>query len=295
MLPYSKLFLRLKYLFLASKTKVFRLYEDNARDTLRNFYELGEYNINVALGRQDPLIPPKHKCFVGDGDFKAIGEIFFQIFLELGALKPGEKVLDVGCGIGRMARPLTNYLKDGGSYEGIDIVADGIKWCQKKITPTYPNCKFQLIDVYNKEYNPTGKYKASEYKFPYDNNSFDFIFLTSVFTHMLPQDMENYFSEIARTLKQDGRCLITFFLLNNESLDLINKNLSPLLQFQYEMDGCRTADKDIPERAIAFDEKYVRSIYGKYGVNIVEPIRYGSWCGRENFLSYQDIILAIKT
>lgn len=29
-------------------------------------------------------------------------------------------------------------------------------------------------------------------------------------------------------------------------------------------------------------------------MNIVEPIHYGLWCGRDEFLSYQDIILAKK-
>ncbi len=49
-----------------------------------------------------------------------------------------------------------------------------------------------------------------------------FVLLTSVFTHMLPQDMDNYLSEVARVLKPDGRCLITYFLLNPESLALID-------------------------------------------------------------------------
>lgn len=81
----------------------------------------------------------------------------------------------------------------------------------KNITPKYPNFNFQLADIYNKMYNPQGKYKASDYKFPYANETFDFVFLTSVFTHLLPQDMERYLSEIARVLKKNGRCFITFF------------------------------------------------------------------------------------
>ncbi len=55
-----------------------------------------------------------------------------------------------------------------------------------------------------------------------------------------------------------------------------------------------TISKSNPEHIIAYDEKFVRKLYEKYKQNIVEPIRYGSWCGRENFLSYQDIIIAVK-
>lgn len=261
---------------------------------MRRIYYLALDTIDLLLGRRDELTPPRGKTFIfGGGDFKRIGEEFLQHFIELGKLKPNEKVLDVGCGIGRMAVPLTKYFQDEGNYEGFDIVADGINWCRKKITPRYPNFHFQLADIYNKIYNPKGKYKASEYKFPYDKESFDFVFLTSVFTHMLPHDMENYFCEIVRVLKKGGRCLITFFLLNKESLQLINARKGTL-DFKYEFGEFRTIDTNTPEAAICYDEAFVFGLYEKHGLKIKQPVRYGSWCGRSNFLSYQDIIVASK-
>jgi ubiquinone/menaquinone biosynthesis C-methylase UbiE len=264
------------------------------KSVMRRTYYFVVDTIDLLLGRRGELTPSKRiRGFVGDGDFRKIGEEFLQYLIELGRLKPNARVLDVGCGIGRMAVPLTRYLDKGGSYEGFDMVIDGINWCRKKIAPKYPNFHFQLVDIYNKVYNPKGKCKASEYKFPYENESFDFIFLTSVFTHMLPQDMENYFSEIARVLKKDGRCLITFFLLNTESSKLIDAKLS-LLDFKYKFEGCRTIDKSTPESAIAYDERFIRVLYKKYRLNIVEPIHYGFWCGRKKFLSKQDIVIAVK-
>lgn len=250
--------------------------------------------LDSLLGRRDELTPPKRKLFVGGkDDFKSTGEEFFRYFRELGGLKPNERVLDVGCGIGRMAVPLTKYLDERGSYDGFDIVADGINWCRKKITPKYPNFHFQLADVFNKKYNPHGKYRASEYYFPYESESFDLVFLTSVFTHMLPQDMEHYLYEIARTMKRRGRCLITFFLLNRESLELINLGKS-IYDFKHEGGGFRTIDKATPESGVAYDEKFIRGLYEKLRLTIAEPIHLGSWCGRENYLSYQDVIIAVK-
>jgi len=125
------------------------------------------------------------------------------------------------------------------------------------------------------------------------NESFDFVFLTSVFPHMLPPGMENYFSEINRILKQGGRCFITFFLLTRESLELIEINESPI-DFKYEINGYRVKNRDIPEEAVAYDEKYIQELYRENNFQITYPIHYGSWCGREKFLSYQDIVLAIK-
>ena len=260
---------------------------------MKKLYYFLTDTIDLLLGRRDNLTPPKGMIFIGDGDFKKIGEEFLRYFIELGGLKPNERVLDIGCGIGRMAVPLTKYLHKRSSYEGFDIVPVGINWCRKKISFKYPNFHFQLADVFNKTYNPKGKYKASEYKSPYENVSFDFVFLTSVFTHMLPQDMENYFYEITRVLKINGRCLITFFLLNKESLQLINTGKSTL-DFKYKFGKYRTIDTNTPEDAVCYDEAFVLALYEKYGLKIKRPIYYGSWCGRSNFLSYQDIIIASK-
>lgn len=253
--------------------------------------------LEVLSGKRDRLTPPSWMNFVGNGDFKIIGNEFFKYFVELGGLKPHEKVLEVGCGIGRMAVPLMGYLKKekGGSYEGFDIVAHGIDWCQKKITCTAPHFHFQLADIYNCGYNPTGKYPAEEYRFPYKNESFDFVFLTSVFTHILPSGMENYFSEISRVLKQGGRCFITFLLLTRESLELIEINESTI-DFKYETNGYRVKNRDIHEEAVAYDENYIRWLYGKNNLQIAPPIHYGWWSGREkkHSVGYQDFILAVK-
>lgn len=245
------------------------------------------------FGLRDELTPPRRMIFVGGGDYKKIGEEFLNHFIEIGGLRPTDHILEVGCGIGRMAVPLTKYLSKEGSYEGIDIVEDGIKWCSKNITPKFPKFRFQLADVYNKLYHPKGKYQPSSYSFPYDDKSFNFIFLTSVFTHMLPDDMENYLAEISRVLKHDGKCLITFFLLNNESVGHIDKKQS-FFDFRYDYGDYRVDNIDVPEAAISFNENFVRNLYEKHSLKIVNPIYYGSWCGRENFLSFQDFVLAIK-
>jgi ubiquinone/menaquinone biosynthesis C-methylase UbiE len=241
--------------------------------------------------RRREMIPPRTLYFVGDGDYKQVGLEFRKLFTEYGGLKPQDRVLDVGCGIGRMAVPLTDFLSGTGAYEGFDIVKKGVTWCQRNITPRFPNFHFQHSDVRNRFYNPNGVYEASAYRFPYSDASFDFVFLTSVFTHMFPQDLENYASEIARVLKRGGRCFVTMFLLNDESKALIEKKQSTQ-NFVFPLEGCVTADPTNPEGSLAFEESYMRKLFRKLGLSIREPIHYGSWCGRKEFLSYQDIVIA---
>src|SRR5471032_1693123 len=86
------------------------------------------------LGRKDDIVPPRKLIDgVGGGDFTAVGQEFFRHFTDIGGLKPEHRVLDVGCGCGRMAVPLIPFLTGTGEYHGFDIVPAAIKWSQKHI------------------------------------------------------------------------------------------------------------------------------------------------------------------
>ncbi len=247
---------------------------------------------DISTRRRD-MIPPRTLDFVGGTNYRGVGLEFRDLFVRYGGLKPEDRVLDVGSGIGRMAAPLTAYLAPTGEYQGFDIVKKGVEWSQKHITSRFPNFHFLHSDVKNKFYNPNGIYEASSYRFPYEDGSFNFVFLTSVFTHMYPADMENYLGEVSRVLKKGATCFITMFLLNAESQKLIDGG-SSTQNFIYPLAGCVTADPSNPEASLAFQESYVRSVFSASGLSIREPIHSGAWCGRKEFLSYQDIVIATK-
>lgn len=249
--------------------------------------------LEACAGRRPAMTPPRRLRFVGAGDFRAIGEEYLRYFIDLGGLQPTDRVLDVGCGVGRMAVPLTRYLDDRGEYHGIEIVRDAVTWCHKHISERFPHFHFHHADVYNKSYHPRGTIQPFEYTFPFRDETFDFVFLTSVFTHMLPSDMKHYLSETVRVLKKGGRCLITYFLMNEESLLLMGEGTSRL-DFRYVRDGYRTIDEATPESAVGFDQQSIEELFSKQGLEIMRPIRLGNWCGRDRFVSYQDILLAVK-
>jgi SAM-dependent methyltransferase len=255
------------------------------------FYFLAD--IFDALKGKDDMIPPRAKVFTGDGDFRKTGQEFKNYFVELGDLKSCNKVLDVGCGLGRMAIPLTNYLSEKGEYWGFDIVKEGVDWCNNRISKKFRNFHFLHSNVYNKHYNLDGKIQAQDFQFPFDDEFFDFVFLTSVFTHMLSSDLENYLSEISRVLKPSGKCLITLFILNEESLNLIHLGQSTQ-EFKYNIGNCLTTDINDPEKAIGYVENDILGLFKKMKLNPIPPVYYGSWCGRTTYLSYQDIVVAEK-
>jgi SAM-dependent methyltransferase len=193
-----------------------------------------------------------------------------------------------------MARPLTRYLDAEGSYEGFDVMAASIAWCREHITPRFPRFRFQHADVRNGFYNRIGTGSPEGYRFPYDDASFDFVYLASVFTHMLPAERDQYLDEIARVLKPGGTCFITCFLLTDESLALIRAGLSPTLPFSHRWPGCRVHSREAPEAAVAYDESDMLAAHAARGLSLRRAPVYGSWCGRLDGLGYQDMLVSAK-
>ena len=241
---------------------------------------------DMTGGKREPRVPPKRKTFIGGGDFIAVGDAFLGTLKRHG-LTPEMDVLDVGCGQGRMARPMTGYLK--GRYEGFDIDKSGIEWCRSQYQDV-PNFAFHHANVFNARYNKAGQVAAKDYRFPFEDNSFDRIFLTSVFTHMFKDDVENYLSEISRVLKPSGKCLVTWFLLDEVS----RQSQHPVMNFAYDVDDVsRTTVKSNPEAAIAFDLDFVRGLYQKYNLKI-EDIEHGKWGRPDSCFDLQDLVIASK-
>ncbi len=103
----------------------------------------------------DGRCPPRRLRGVGAGDFRAVGNALVEQLTLTAGLRPTDHVLDIGCGSGRLALPLTRFLR-GGRYEGFDIDAEMIAWCRRAITPRHPSFGFKQLDVANTHYNPAG-------------------------------------------------------------------------------------------------------------------------------------------
>jgi SAM-dependent methyltransferase len=248
-----------------------------------------DYLARVVKGKRE--LPPLHlRRYVGPlRSFESSGAEFMEYLRTLVRLRPDERVLDLGCGCGQMALHLKNYLNETGSYAGVDIHRPSIRWCEQKIARRHHNFHFSHIDVRNIAYNPNGAQPAEAYRFPFADRSFDLILLKSVFTHMRPPEVSNYVSEVARLLKTDGRCLATFFLLNDEQAALAKKGANDLA-FNYGEGEWRYVHEHSPESAVAYDESFVMQLVEKYGLAVEKRI-YGRWSGREDGLSYQDMLI----
>lgn len=245
---------------------------------------------NHARGKRLPPYPIIRA--VGGGstaEFVAVGRKFRQLLQTLAELQPSDSCLDIGCGCGRIALQLTDFL-DTGTYDGIDVMRNLIRWCNERIAQDHPNFQFTFADIYNKRYNPKGQYSSEEYKFPYENDRFDIVILTSVFTHMRIPGFRNYLREIVRVLRPGGRVFLTLFLVNAAVLETIESgNAQVRLAHRYD-DHCWVEDTRTPEKAVGFDEDYALEQIESVGLKI-DCIQRGSW-SRQGATDFQDIIVA---
>jgi SAM-dependent methyltransferase len=245
--------------------------------------------VDAALGRREPLIPPRRLLgFVGDSGFRATGEEFLEHLHRFGGLRATDRVLDVGCGIGRIARVLAPELRAPGSYDGFDIVADAISWCSSHYLDTPAPFRFQHADLQNNMYNPLGSGSAADYRFPFPDASFDLVLAISVFTHLLADAAENYLSEAARVLAPGGRLFATWFLLDP---DRPPPHGGAAFEFSDSAGPASLGDPAVPEAAVAFKDRWLAERLRAHGLKPREPVRRGSWRGAPG-ASFQDIVVA---
>jgi SAM-dependent methyltransferase len=254
-----------------------------------NFSELRRYlfaaYIDLRLfvtGKADRELPPLRLRDVGQGDFRAIGEGLAALLVRHG-LQPDHRVLDLGCGVGRVAIPLTRVLSARGRYEGLDIVKRWIRWCRRHITPKHPNFTFTHANIYNSHYNRSGV-PASEFRFPYADAAFDFAFATSLFTHLDIDAAKHYLREAHRVLAPGGLLVATFFFWD----DTIT---NPALDFRVNRGAYRLLDENDPDWAIAFDASVIDDLLpaASWSSRVIEP---GRWKGAAG--EFQDVVVAVK-
>lgn len=235
------------------------------------------------LRRRDQLVPPQGLIYTGNGDFLKAGKDWTDFFVRHG-LAETDAFLDIGSGIGRMAVGLTSVLK--GQYEGFEAMKVGVDWCQKKITPKFPNFHFQHINLHNDLYNKDGL-DAASFVFPYTDDSFDFACAISVFSHMIDTEVDNYLKECSRVMKPGGVLVATFFIIH-KGMEQKHKSFS----FNHDRGHYYLMNDKVVSANVAFDYEWLLSRMKTHGL-IVEHYIRGSWSGYEQKerLAFQDVFV----
>ena len=266
---------------------VYYRFSPRGRLILRRLYYL-PYDL---FHRRKRMVPPRGMIFVGEGDFILHGQKQREAVIRCTGLQPDGAILDVGSGIGRLAVAMTSYLNENGRFEGFDVVQQGVDWCREHISNRYSNFVFRHVDLRNSLYNLSTESVAEEYIFPYPNNQFDVVSLFSVFSHMIPADVEHYFAEIRRVLRPGGYCIATFFILNEVSLLNIRRGRTGEFTFPYRHDGYAYLDEKVKETNVAYEKDYLLSMIDRNGL-VCETLELGRW-GDPTLITdqFQDLVI----
>jgi SAM-dependent methyltransferase len=228
---------------------------------------------------------------IGGGDYVAVGDEFLGHLKDLANLQPQHRVLEMGCGIGRIARPLTEWLQPPGSYDGFDVQRRSIEWCRAHITQKHPHFRFHHVDVANSYYNATGASDASTLRFPFESDSFDVVMAVSVFTHLVPAAATRYLLESARVLKPGGVLFATWFAYSDADVEQCAstlKKVAPLARGTH-----RVASVEAPEAVVAFPDQFVAAAYDRAALTITRRVT-GNWRQAAHVSPYQDMVVAAK-
>jgi SAM-dependent methyltransferase len=124
------------------------------------------------------------------GEFEGVGLLLREALIFHG-LTPNGYVVDVGCGSGRLAKPLAEYLK--GKYLGIDVVPDLVEYARRLVAR--PDWRFEV---------------AQGLKIPEADQQADMVCFFSVLTHLLHEESFVYLREARRVLKPGGKIVASF-------------------------------------------------------------------------------------
>jgi SAM-dependent methyltransferase len=218
----------------------------------------------------------------GPDTFEEISDTHIRNIMAACGLRSGLCIIEIGCGIGRDAIPLTDVLGPQGRYIGVDVISDSIRWCTDNITARHPNFTFVHQDIRDALHNPDGTIDLSAVRLPAATGCADLVLLQSVFTHMLADGVAHYLHEIARVLQAAGLVYATAFVVDHKTLESARQtNLTEWnLRFEHELgDGVYVNDPDSPTGAVAYRADTLTALADEAGLELVEPIRYGGWSG----------------
>jgi cyclopropane fatty-acyl-phospholipid synthase-like methyltransferase len=148
------------------------------------------------------------KHFRSNDAFVASAREEVERLQDLIGLDRDTRLLDWGCGAGRLGIGIAESLGRIDLYHGVDIQAALVDWAQRHLGKR-PGFRFTHIDLANPRYNPAGKVERT---IPGESGDYDGFYAYSVFSHLMGDDTAAYLGEVSRLLKPGGKAFVTAFV-----------------------------------------------------------------------------------
>ena len=242
----------------------------------------------------NPPCPPEILLAgVGPGNYLEEGRATVALLERLAGLRPSDDVLDVGCGLGRIAWPLAQRLDERGSYTGLDVVRAYTDWCVENLGLDPGRFRFLHADIRTSFYNPDGAVGAEDFVFPWADAAFDLAIATSLFTHLLPAAAGRYLAEIGRVLRPGGRLFASFYVLDARGREAAATGATDPT-FSFPIDDGLLHDAAVPEAGVAQDEAWLLGAFAAARLRMANT-HPGRWKGSPGGDYHQDVLVAVRS
>ena len=235
---------------------------------------------------------------VGGGDPELVALEVVAAIEKYAKLNFGDSILDVGCGCGRIAAALTQYIDRKSHYIGIDIVPGLIDFARNFITPRYPYFEFLLLNESNSTYDSWRRKDAeigiAKLTEAVSAQSIDLAISVSLFTHLDYAPALEMLASIHHVLKNDGRVFVTAFVLDADAIDGIERSRTGFSFKHRTPTGKLYAEKsDDPTFAVAYDGGLLDELIGSASFQLERRIR-GYWSIGGPGETFQDALILRK-
>jgi SAM-dependent methyltransferase len=144
-----------------------------------------------------------------------LGSWQFDLLVKMG-LKPGHKLLDVGCGALRLGLHAIDYLDDG-AYVGVDPFAPYIAMGRDLASKVGLNKQFQLIE-------------SSDFDFGAEGPAYDYALAQSVLTHLSTEKNRQCISAVARVMRPGGQFIFTYLPGRSSTVGFLYNGVQPMMR-----------------------------------------------------------------
>jgi SAM-dependent methyltransferase len=235
---------------------------------------------------------------IGGGDPERVASEVISVMASHVDLPAKSSILDVGCGCGRIATGLTQYLHPKSRYVGVDIVSELVEFGRKRISPRYPNFSFQLLDEGNLSYDwwrqKNGQKDIARLSDALPPETVDLAISISLFTHLDVPAATDVLAAIARMLGEGAQAFVTVFVLDSAAREGIESNRTGFGFKHRTPSGQLYAEKlEEPTHAVAYEIGQIEALIHSVGLQLEKWIR-GYWSQGNAGEIFQDALILRK-
>ena len=240
-------------------------------------------------------------------EYLGLQNTVYPFIASIAQLNDESTTLDFGCGFGTLAAAYKLNGSKGGSYYGYDTNPQAVKFCKNayseeakftffgpEIDSTTNYVTNRRISTANEAFSKRVKAHPSSEDIAnlLDQKLFNCQFSLSVFTHMWPEDAIETLRVFRDFSTNDATFINSWLILDDVASSTVNQGNADR-NLPIMVGGIYTYSQLNPLVCTAYPIEKLHHVYSEAG-HVITDIRFGSWAGRDNGVTYQDIVISKK-